>query len=177
MVEGTSTVYHLSPLRRAILIAFWGLFAIPLLAVGIWMNDPAALATGILFSLITAPIFAVSGWWYPRLVLTSNRIERYNLGYRLTTTWDNVADIRLVKGSEGFILRQSMEDKGAYLFARAANLRFGIGLIRLYDPEVLSLIRERRFLPIEAFAYWLKHGELGHRIALQAPWLADQLPL
>ena len=163
------TVYHLSPVRRGILIACWAVFAIPLLVGGVWSGDMALVATGGLCSLILLPIFAICGWWYPRLVVTSKNLVRHNVGYTLTVNWENVAELRLTKGFEGLVLHQPMEDSGAARFAIAASSRFGTGLILLYPPEVLDLIRARRFFPLESFAYWLKHGTLGEDIVRYAP--------
>lgn len=151
------------------------MFAVPLLAIGGLQHDPAAVATGIMVTAIFAPLILVLAWWYPRLVITPDTIERHNVGYTLRTPWGNVARIRLARGSEGLILRGPMEERGAYRFAKAATFRFGIETASLYDRDVLELIRQRRFIPLEAFYYWFKHGMLRYEIERYAPWLADDL--
>ncbi len=127
-----------------------------------------------MFNLVTLPIFAICGWYYPSLVLTPEGISRYNVGYTLSTSWDNIIELRLTRGFEGLILRQPMEDRGAHRFAVAAGARFGIGAVPLYPTEIVKMIKAHRFIPIEAFAYWFKHGKLGDEIAGYAPGIAVQ---
>jgi hypothetical protein len=170
---GPVRVYHLSPLRKAILLGVWVLFVLPLVVVGVWAQDPAALATGVLTGAILAAVFIPAAWWFPRLALSEESVSRRNVGYRLATSWDNVAELRLTRGSEGFVLRQAMDDAGARRFAAAAaSVRILPGAFRLYPGDVLELITDRRFIPLESFAYWWKHGDLGLEIARHAPWLA-----
>jgi hypothetical protein len=44
-----------------------------------------------------------------------------------------------------------------------------IQYMRIYDDLQSRLLSERRFIPIEAFAYWLKHGQLRDDLARHAP--------
>lgn len=44
--------------------------------------------------------------------------------------------------------------------------------LRLYNVDQVRLLAERRFIPIEAFAYWLKHGPLRDDLARHAPSVA-----
>lgn len=41
--------------------------------------------------------------------------------------------------------------------------------IHTYDPEVIELMRGRRFIPLDAFAYWWRHGDLDKEIERRAP--------
>jgi hypothetical protein len=167
--------YRLSPRRQAILAAIGILIVLPLVLFGDLEKNPAAVAAGTTVWAVFFAVFVVAGWWYPRLILGQHTVERKNIGYTLKTHWGNIGGIRLEPGSEGFILRYPMEDRGAYRFAIAAKARFGNGGIRPYNRDVLALIGERRFLPIEAFAYWLRHGSLRREIERRAPWLTDDL--
>jgi hypothetical protein len=174
--SGPARVYFLSPWRRGILLALWALLVLPLVAIGVWGHDPAALFVGLLAGLILAVIFIAAAWRFPRLALGEAGVIQHNLGYRLATSWDNIAELRRTRGSQGFVLRRPMDDAGARRYARsAAVLRIAPGVFRLYPPEVLQLITERRYIPIEAFAYWLTHGDLEREIARRAPWLARPL--
>ncbi len=162
-------VYRLSPYRKAFLLATLTVFVLPLIIGGILSHNQGLLLTGAIVFLIMAPIFLLTAWRYPRLVLTPFGVERHDIGYVLTSTWHNVAEMRSDKGSQGLILRQPMEDKGAYRFARFASSRFSMGGASLYPPEVRHLIRTRRFIPMEAFAHWLRQGDLFREIQSRLP--------
>ncbi|MGQ0762131.1 MAG: hypothetical protein ACT4OT_08965 [Acidobacteriota bacterium] len=57
-------------------------------------------------------------------------------------------------GSQGLVLHHPMECRGAIVFGAARNVG------GLFNEEQIQLIAERRFVPIEPFAYWLKKGQL-----------------
>jgi hypothetical protein len=75
--------------------------------------------------------------------------------------------LSLRRGREGFIVRTPLEGAGA---ARFAALR-GLGAFGapLYDEEQRGLLGERRFIPIEAFAWHARHGTLAREVARLAP--------
>jgi hypothetical protein len=47
--------------------------------------------------------------------------------------------------------------------------------VTLYDAHQRALLAEHRFIPIEAFAYFLEQGDLREAIARHAPGLMDSL--
>ena len=53
--------------------------------------------------------------------------------------------------------------------ADAANVL--IRGVSIYDDDRRQLLTEQRFVPIEAFAYWLTHGDLRQVLAQHAPHL------
>lgn len=164
-------VYRLSPRRRAILYGSWALFAVPLLIGGLLAGEPGLLVAGVLVSAIMLPLML----WVDlaaKLILTAEGIETRQVGARLQSSWANVAGLRLVPGSEGFVLREPMSGSGPQRFASASHVR--IRGAALYDDVRLQLISELRFIPIEAFAYWLKQGDLREAIARVAPDLESR---
>lgn len=166
-------VYRLGPRRRAFVLVTWALFVLPLLLGGLWMRDGAMLAAGALAGVIAIPSLVLV-WCKPRLVLSAAGVVRDDFGYRLESPWENIAELRLVPGSEGFVLRAPMASPAARRFSAATRTRLAPAAVRLYPPEVLGLIAQDRFIPIEAFAYWLRRGDLARDIAARAPWLTAQ---
>jgi len=164
-------VYRLSPRRRALLYGSWALFGLPLLIGGIVTGEQGLLFAGFLVSAIMLPLMM----WVDlsaKLIVSAEGIETRQVGARLQSSWANVAGLRLVPGSEGFVLRAPMSGRGAQRFAGAAHVR--IRGAALYDESRLQLIDELRFIPIEAFAYWLKRGDLREILARVAPDLATR---
>ncbi|HEV2747584.1 MAG TPA: hypothetical protein VGW34_09840 [Allosphingosinicella sp.] len=105
-----------------------------------------------------------------RLELSPQGARLRQAGYELAAKWSDIADIRLQRGREGLITAQPMRNGGA---ARLALFRgVGIPLIPLYDADQRQLLAERRLIPIEAFAWHLRHGALADDIAGFAPHLA-----
>ena len=60
-----------------------------------------------------------------------------------------------------------MDCRGANVFGVARNVG------ELFNEEQIQLIAERRFIPIEPFAYWLKKGQLRDDLIRHAPALGD----
>jgi hypothetical protein len=166
-------VYPISPRRRALLVAIWALFTLPLVIAGLLLDDPAALASGGLAGLILGLIFAATAWRLPRLVLTPGGVTLHQFGYRLDSPWSNVAALYLGPGQAGLMLRQPMSGRGAArLTAAVGSMRRAGRSFAAYPPEVLDCIAARCYIPIEPFRHWLRHGDLERRLAEHAPWLA-----
>lgn len=159
-------VYRLSPRRRAILYGSWALLGLPLLVGGMVTGEPGLLVGGVLVSAVMLPLLL---WvdFAAKLIVSADGIETRQVGARLQSSWANVAGLRLVPGSEGFVLREPMSGSGPQRFAGASQVRFQGAA--LYDDVRLQLISERRFIPIEAFAYWWTRGDLRAAIARAAP--------
>ena len=164
-------VYYISPRRRGVLLGIWLMFTVFFVGGAWYASDPALLIVGAIVGLIIGSVFAIAGWWYPRLVVDTGGIALCQLGWSLSTTWENVAAARLIRGSEGLILRQPLNSKGANTLAAFRGV--GVAGAAYYGPEQQQLIAERRFIPLEAFEYWFRHGDLREVIVGRAPWIAD----
>ena len=131
----------------------------------------ALLATAGIIVLIILPFQWIVD--RTRLEISPQGVCLRQTGYMLEKAWPEVTGMRLMRGSEGFITSTPLTGKGAQ---RLASLR-GFGMIGapLYDAEQQTLLAERRFIPIEAFAWHLRHGELRADIARFAPHLREAL--
>ena len=108
---------------------------------------------------------------FPRLELSERGIKLYQIGYTLETAWDNVAALYDVAGAEGLVLHRPMPCRGASVLRAFRKTGTGAGL-RFYNVDQVQLLADRRFIPIEAFAYWLKHGGLRDDLVCRAPSLS-----
>jgi hypothetical protein len=175
---GEERVYHISPRRRWVVLGVWLLMAaiaaLPLLLIAGEKHDwplltvVAVVALGTV--LIPLELVRVS-----RLVLSAEGIDLRGFRDRksgLFTRWENVAAIRLEKpGAEGLILKEPLQGRDAERLARFRGAM--INGAPMNDSEKRDLLGEHRFLPIEPFAYWIRHGDLWEQIRNHAPWLAD----
>lgn len=161
--------YGISPRRRNVMIGLWLIMTLPLAIPGMVLGEPGLLVSAVLITAIMVPIFTLA-IRAARLHLTDAGIELHQLGMRVATTWDNVAGMRTVRGREGIVLHRPLEGKGAERMAATASVRFKGA--SFYDEEQQQLIAEHRFLPIEAFAYWLEHGDLRAVLAERVPALS-----
>jgi hypothetical protein len=163
------TVYHISPVRLWLLPGPLLVLAAVLLVAAFFITDKAGQAGGVVLAimLLSMAVLFSPLVIYPRLELTAKGITLRQIGYQLGTTWDNVAQLHDVRSREGLILHRPMECRGAFLM-RAFSRR-SIHYMRIYDDLQSRLLSERRYIPIEAFAYWLKHGQLRDDLASHAP--------
>lgn len=163
--------YFVSPLRRWLLGLVLGPIVAFLLVLGVSSeaaDRPAFLITAGLVFLIGLPFHLIVA--RTRLVLSSTGVQLRQTGYALAADWGDIEHLDLTPGREGLVTRAPMAGKGA---ARLARFRFaGAGGAQLYDDEQQRLLAERRLIPIEAFAWHLRHGALGEDIARFAPHLA-----
>ena len=170
-------MYHISPVRV-------GLAAGPLLALAVLMlvgavfvsGDPAeqgALVWGGGVFIVCA-LFVTLLVRYTRLTLSEDGIRLRQAGYTLETEWQNVAQLYNLPRAEGLVLHQPMDSRGASVLRGFRNTRFGIGRLRFYNQEQARLLGECRFIPIEAFAYWLEHGRLREDLLRHAPSLIER---
>ncbi len=154
--------YDLPPNRKIILLCILGAIELPLLALSIVGGEPAGVLAALVVALILGPIAYVAAWRYPRLVLREEGIELQQLGWRVSTTWENVAQI-VRSPSPGLILREPLEGRGATTLA--ASNRF----VAFYGPMGDALVRERRWFPLDPFAYWMDRGDLSQQLSQHAP--------
>jgi hypothetical protein len=158
--------YGISPVRRNILIGVGLVLSLPFAIGAAISSEPALIAVAVLVSAIVLPILLIA-WRSARLVVSEEGIEVRQLGMRLSTSWNNIAALRMVKGSEGIVLHRPLEGKGAGRLAASAGVR--VAGAPLYDADRQSLIAEHRFIPIEPFAYWLERGNLREVLQTHIP--------
>ena len=166
-----ATVYRISPLRFWLPTGFFiALGALLLVSAGFSSAEPdsqrAFFLTGLFLFGCAGVLYVLLR--YSRLELSERGVKVYQIGYTLETAWDNVAALYDVAGAEGLVLHQPMQCRGASVLRafRKTGARAGL---RLYNDEQVLLLAERRFIPIEAFAYWLKHGRLRDDVVRHAP--------
>jgi hypothetical protein len=160
------SVYHVSPWRRWMLWLVVGpilLFLMIASAFVPWQDAKVYLITAALLFLVLLPFDWLVRW--TRLELSPNGVRLRQFAYTLDTAWSNIGNLSMVRGREGFVTKEPMSGKGA---ARLAAFRGPAGMT-LFDREQRQLVGQRRFIPIEAFAWHIRHGNLGADIARFAP--------
>jgi hypothetical protein len=177
--ESTATVlphvYRLSPLRRVILDGV----AVALLALpaGILIANPMAIGVaGLIFLCLLPTLFILLFTaWYPRLTVSSEGIRvRGAIGYSsLLIPWNDIERVSLRANKEGLILHQPLESRAAARWKNWSGVRF-FGS-SMFDDEQQRYINQQRYVPIQIFAYWLRHADLATEIAGYAPALAEGL--
>ena len=168
-MDSDRRIYHISPWRRAVLWSLLGPFAALGLALWVGGDDAATRTAGAVVLAIMTAFLAAWHWLLARtyVALTTVGVELHQLGMNMRAAWPDIAALSLRRGREGFIVRTPLEGAGA---ARIAALRgFGAFGAPLYDEEQRELLGERRFIPIEAFAWHARHGTLVREVARLAP--------
>lgn len=174
LAAGKQTVYHLSPLRLWLVPGMSVGFAAFLLLLGLDSSGPentrkVALGMGLIALVFAAVMYLIMR--RTRLVLSADGMELYQFGYKLETDWDNVASLEEESGFEGLILHRPMECPGAERLSR--NRDATVRGASFFSPEQIQLIAEHRFIPIAAFAYSLRKGQLRHDLTRRAPSLGN----
>ncbi len=166
--------YRVGPVRRWILwITIGPLIGLLLFLASI--SDPSErsallFVAGFVFLVLLPFQFMVD---HARLALSETGISLRQVGYRLESTWEEIEELRLERGREGFVTRKPIMGSGA---ARLARFRFATSrYVPLYDVEQQRLLGERRLIPIEAFAWHLRRGDLGDALRRFAPDLLKGL--
>jgi hypothetical protein len=167
----TARTYRISPIRQAILPAIFLAIICVLLIGALLDKDPAerfalCLTAGILF-LIGLPMFWLVR--YTRLTISPDGVEVRQFGWTVSAPWDNVASLCLDPGAQGLELRRPMTNWGAKILA-GGNAMVS-AMLQFYPPEHKKLVDEHRWIPLEPFAWWFRHGQLRQDLARHAPWL------
>lgn len=170
-IPNETKVYHVSPARRWIMV--W-IFAPTILIFGtiLFSDEPGA---GVILLLIVLPI-ALAGHWlvsYARLELSSDGVYLRPIACPMQTTWNNIRHVTLDRGREGLVTRQPMTGKGVDRFRALRNFR--MGGTETYDEVQRAGLAAGRFMPIEAFAYWIRKGTMIDDIEQWAPDLAASI--
>jgi hypothetical protein len=121
---------------------------------------------GVLFQLVIIDLAT--------LQLSPQGVRLRQAGYTLVAPWRTIVDIRLQPGREGFITREPIDAPGFGVLRRFRGVAVPLG-VPMYDAEQQQLLSERRFIPIDAFAWHLHHGQMRGDIVCNAPQLAHLL--
>jgi hypothetical protein len=167
------TVYHISPLRLWLAPGIFVIVAVftPLLvAFDASLSDSRNIGIFMGFFFLAFGVAMYLLLRYTRLVLSADGIKLYQFGYVLETGWDNVAYLDDSPDSEGLVLHRPMDCSGAFTLSAGRNIN--IKGATLFSAEQLQLIAERRLIPLNPFAYWLKNGQLRDDLARREPALS-----
>ncbi len=164
-------VYHVAPLRRYLVWAIFGPFAAIMAVAGATSTkggDQLAgwFLAGFLLLLGMGVHWLVSR---ARLELSTTGVKLRQFGYMLETPWTNVEMLRMDKGQEGFVTREPMKSRGAAHLSSFRGVAFGMGRTPIYDRTARELLYQQRYIPIEAFAWHVRHGQLGDDLKRLAP--------
>ena len=170
------TVYYISPLRLWLAVGPLLVIAVLMLVGAAFVSGDPAEQGGLILGggmLLLCSLFVVVLVRYSRLTLSEDGIRLRQIGYTLATDWQNVSRLYDLPGAQGLVLHRPMTSRGASVLRAFRNTRFGIGRLRFYNQEQAQLLAERRFIPIEAFEYWLKHGRLREDLLRHVPSLTE----
>lgn len=172
---GRPIVYRISPWRRGLFAGLGGLIMLPMLIGAIATGNGGFLAGMLIVFVIWAPCYYLVH--AARIILSEDGVQFRQVGYHLESKWENVAGLWLVKGQQGFELIQPMENYSAKLLAGTADTQMivhGAAVDAVPGEDRRPLVLARRFIPIEAFAYYVENGNLLEDIRRFAPQIADQ---
>lgn len=178
--NGKRTVYHISPLRRfGLWIAFSPIMLAcltPLLFVRSRGDIDDAVLKGLFLCAFLGTLALIMQMLFmerAKLTLSPAGVKLKQAGYKLETDWENIVGLRLARGSEAFITGAPMTGKGASLLAWTSNV--GVAGAAFYDEGQRDLLQSGQLIPIEAFGWHFKHGNLAADIARYAPHLRGVL--
>lgn len=151
--------YFISPLRRSLL--WWILGPFLLLSLALFLAGPEETrGAGLALSLVFSP-FLIWWHWYMRRVrleLSAQGVTQRQGRHVLCAPWADIESLRLDRGREGFVTRVPMEGSAAERLAAIRGL--WVSGVPFYDETQQQLMGERRFIPIDPFAYLLRSGRL-----------------
>jgi hypothetical protein len=173
--------YATSPGTRGFLLALalaFGLCPVASLSLalyGVVTANSNATYAGLFMAAMTGVLFLPIAWVslrYPRLILNGEGIELQQFGWRLSSSWDNVASLAY-GGQIGIVTRDPMKGSGAGRLAAFGNMTMEGA--PFYMEEARRLIAERRYMPLDPCSYWLWRGDLGQELIKRAPWLEGDI--
>ena len=171
--ERNRRVYHVSPWRMLLAWLPIGPLSVGCAVLALFVDaadDRAALLfLAASFGIVTLAIVAMVR--RARLEITPQRICLRQIGYRFEARWSDIVAVRVGRGREGFVTVNEVEGRGATLVAASAS----IAPYGLYNDDQQRLLDQHRLIPIEAFAWHLRHGPMRAEIAAFAPHLATDL--
>lgn len=158
MQQLNKKVYHISPLRRCVLlIAFTPIFLlfIPLLTSPVASERFAGLFAGAFLAaigLIGQFIIERS-----KLTISPEGVKLNQTTFSIETTWENIAELRMTRGIERFVTVEPPTGKG------------------LWQIDLFLKGNGEKSIPIDAFAWHIRRGKLAEEIARFAPDLVKTL--
>ncbi len=178
--NGERTVYHISPLRRFGLWIAFSPIMLACLAPLLFVRSRGDLGDAELKGLLMCAFLGTLGLIMQllfmdraKLTLSPAGVKLKQTGYKLETSWENIVGLRLERGSEAFITGAPLTGKGASLLAWTSNV--GVAGAAFYDQRQRELLQAGQLIPIEAFGWHFKHGNLSADIARYAPHLRGVL--
>lgn len=174
MTPSRPQVFLVGGWRRWLMPVIFGSFALFGLLL-LFADDPNTKTAGIVLAVFMLAIAAGGEWLVrrTRLEIGPEGVTLRQVGSRLDTPWSNVADFYGAWMRQGFVLREPMSGKGADQFAFASGLTMHGAPV--YDEVQRELLAARRFIPIEGFAWHMKHGRLVDAVVAYAPGLEPAL--
>jgi len=170
-------VYHVGPWRRAMPWMAFGPMLV--LAAGLWVFAGSVENRSIgalVFAILTLMLLGLHALIsYARLELTAEGVRLRQIGMNLAAPWIDVAGLRLDRGHEGFVTLHPISGSGAANLAAVRGLGWYFNPI--YNEEQQAVMADRRWIPIEAFAWHLRHGRLRADLARLAPAVQSLAPL
>lgn len=157
--------YRLRGWRRWLM---WAMFA-PMLGGGLVLlalGGDGAIG-GAVLTVVAGSVLGAWEWLWRRtlLELSADGLRLRQLGYTLEAPWSDVAGFHAAAMAQGFVLAQPIDTPGARRLAAAA------AYAGPQDPQRSRWIGERRYIPVDAFAWHLHHGTLVAEVAARAPHL------
>jgi hypothetical protein len=161
-------VYPLNPVRRWMIRLLCAPFILGGPAMVIFCKPEDRVGASVLAGFLI--LFGIGFYWLlsrARLEASPAGVKLRLLGYTLETPWSNVQRLRMDRGQEAFVTEAPMTCYGAVCLAAT-------GAGGAYDQTARSLMSEKRYIPIEAFSWQLRH-ELGDDLRRFAPHLQPSL--
>jgi hypothetical protein len=161
--------YHVGPWRRAVPWLIFGPFLLLALATCVFGKTAEDRSVGGILIAILTPIALGTHALisYARLELNPEGVRLRQIGMNMAAPWSDIAGLRLERRREGFVTRNPISGAGA---GRLAALRgYGYAGAAMYNEEQQAAMAERRWIPIEAFAWHLRRGHLRQDLAQLAP--------
>ncbi len=163
--------YPAGPRQRRILIGMASAFILFPLAIA---AAAGAAGAAVLVIMLPFALFLFYCAYYPRLTVTPEGLNlRGILGLRSSVfvPWQSIERLRLTPGSEGLLLAEPLTDKSAERWKDWSGTAMNGAPI--YDAEQRASIASARYVPFQAFAYWLEHGTLMEEFRRFAPALVE----
>ncbi len=162
-------IYRISIWRY--LVMWWALGPFLLLGLGLALFSDESRGAGVAIALLMAPFLLLWHWLVgkARLEVSATGVRLHDFGGGCAAAWGDIVDLRVDRGHEGFITGAPLEGKGALHLAQTA------GPMQMHDERDLELIGARRFIPLKAFAFHLRRGDLRADIGRHAPHLLPAL--
>jgi hypothetical protein len=162
-------IYHVGPWRRAIPWMVFGPMLVLAASLWVFADSVGDRSVGaLIFAILTLLVLGLHALIsYARLELTAEGVRLRQIGMNLAAPWIDVAGLRLDPRHEGFVTLHPIGGSGAANLAAVRDLGWYYNSI--YNEEQQAVMAERRWIPIEAFAWHLRHGRLREDLARLAP--------